>query len=194
MSWRPAPTWISRPRSVTAALARHRPWAVINAAGYVRVADAEGDPERCFRENAEGALILAQACADLGIPFITFSSDLVFDGRLGRPYRESDPVTPQIRVRGEQGEGRGRGSGGLQTGPWSCAPAPSSVPGTVINSPRPCCATSRRDARSWPAPTGCRQPTFPTSCTRCSISSSTAERVSGTWSIREACPGWTLPG
>ena len=81
--------------SVTAALARHRPWAVVNAAGYVRVADAEGDPERCFRENAEGALVLAQACADLDIPFITFSSDLVFDGRLGRPYRESDPVRPR---------------------------------------------------------------------------------------------------
>jgi dTDP-4-dehydrorhamnose reductase len=81
--------------SVEAAIARHRPWAVINTAGYVRVADAEHEPERCFRENADGAELLARACAHLGIPFVTFSSDLVFDGSLGRPYVESDPVAPQ---------------------------------------------------------------------------------------------------
>jgi dTDP-4-dehydrorhamnose reductase len=83
------------PDHVRAALACQRPWAVINTAGYVRVAEAEGEPDRCFRENAEGAAILAEVCAELGIPFITFSSDLVFDGRLGRSYRESDAVSPK---------------------------------------------------------------------------------------------------
>jgi dTDP-4-dehydrorhamnose reductase len=80
--------------SVEAALLRHRPWAVINAAGYVRVADAARESERCFRENAAGAAMLAHACAKLGIPYVTFSSDLVFDGRLGRAYVESDKVSP----------------------------------------------------------------------------------------------------
>ncbi|WP_230530351.1 family 1 glycosylhydrolase [Microvirga roseola] len=80
--------------SVSVALARHRPWAVINTAGYVRVAEAENDPETCFRENAAGAEILAKACAELGIPLVTFSSDLVFDGTLGRPYLESDATNP----------------------------------------------------------------------------------------------------
>lgn len=80
--------------SVTAALARHRPWAVINAAGYVRVADASREAERCYRENAHGAEVLARACARLGIPYVTFSSDLVFDGSLGRAYVESDSVSP----------------------------------------------------------------------------------------------------
>jgi dTDP-4-dehydrorhamnose reductase len=80
--------------SVEAALARHRPWAVINAAGYVRVADASREQERCFRENAHGAEVLARACAHLGIPYITFSSDLVFDGSLGRAYVESDTPKP----------------------------------------------------------------------------------------------------
>lgn len=80
--------------SVEAALARHRPWAVINAAGYVRVADAPRESERCFRENAAGAEVLARACAMLGIPYVTFSSDLVFDGSLGRAYVESDRVSP----------------------------------------------------------------------------------------------------
>ncbi|MDB5931833.1 MAG: family oxidoreductase [Polaromonas sp.] len=81
--------------SIDAALQSLRPWAVVNAAGYVRVADAEHEAGRCFRENTEGAGLLAEACARLGIPYVSFSSDLVFNGALGRPYRESDAVDPQ---------------------------------------------------------------------------------------------------
>ncbi|TFW09379.1 NAD-dependent epimerase/dehydratase family protein [Oxalobacteraceae bacterium OM1] len=80
--------------AVESALKRHQPWAVINAAGYVRVKDAHAEQERCFRENAHGAEVLARACAHLGIPYVTFSSDLVFDGSLGRAYVESDTVSP----------------------------------------------------------------------------------------------------
>lgn len=80
--------------SVEATLARRRPWAVINAAGYVRVQDAARESDRCYRENAAGAEVLARACAKLGIPYVTFSSDLVFDGSLGRAYIESDHVSP----------------------------------------------------------------------------------------------------
>jgi dTDP-4-dehydrorhamnose reductase len=85
---------IADPASVEAALARREPWAVINTAGYVRVADASREAERCYRENALGAETLARACARLGIPFVTFSSDLVFDGQLGRAYVESDTIGP----------------------------------------------------------------------------------------------------
>ncbi|MBC7575145.1 MAG: sugar nucleotide-binding protein [Herminiimonas sp.] len=80
--------------SIDAALQRYRPWAVVNAAGYVRVNQAEQEAERCFRENATGAELLARACARRGIPYVTFSSDLVFDGSLGRAYVESDLVCP----------------------------------------------------------------------------------------------------
>ena len=41
--------------------------AVVNAAGYVRVDDAENDALRCTRENADGPAILAAACAQRGI-------------------------------------------------------------------------------------------------------------------------------
>jgi dTDP-4-dehydrorhamnose reductase len=85
---------ITDPDSVERALARHRPWAVVNTAGYVRVDEAEGDVERCLRENAIGPAILAAACARHAIHLTTFSSDLVFDGAAGRPYVESDPVAP----------------------------------------------------------------------------------------------------
>ncbi len=83
--------------SVSRALAEHQAWAVVNAAGYVRVADADREADQradCFRENAQGAATLASACASRGIALATFSSDLVFDGSLGRPYVESDPTSP----------------------------------------------------------------------------------------------------
>ena len=85
---------ITSPQSVDAALKKLRPWAVINAAGYVRVDQAEQEQERCFQENAYGAEMLALACARLDIPYVAFSSDLVFDGTLGRAYVESDAVCP----------------------------------------------------------------------------------------------------
>jgi dTDP-4-dehydrorhamnose reductase len=80
--------------AVERAIAESRAWAVIDAAGYVRVDDAEGDEDACRRINALGAETLATACAAAGIPFVAFSSDLVFDGAKAAPYVESDPLAP----------------------------------------------------------------------------------------------------
>lgn len=85
---------IAVPYSVEDALDEIQPWAVINTAGYVRVDDAEVEAERCMRENAKGPALLAAACARRGLPLVTFSSDLVFDGAKGEPYVESDAVAP----------------------------------------------------------------------------------------------------
>ncbi|MEX0712941.1 MAG: sugar nucleotide-binding protein, partial [Pirellulales bacterium] len=85
---------IANRKQVDAVFDRYNPWAVINAAGYVRVDDAEREPGPCFRENVRGAAALAAACAGAGIPLVTFSSDLVFDGQQGSPYREQDTVGP----------------------------------------------------------------------------------------------------
>ncbi|HEX8482580.1 MAG TPA: family 1 glycosylhydrolase [Allosphingosinicella sp.] len=85
---------ICDPRSIERALEGRKPWAVINTAGFVRVADAEREPDSCIAANADGAEALAAACAAAGIPLVTFSSDLVFDGRLGRRYHEGDETAP----------------------------------------------------------------------------------------------------
>ena len=85
---------ICDPRSIARALKHHKPWAVINTAGFVRVADAEREPDACLAANADGAEALARACAAAGVPLVTFSSDLVFDGRLGRRYHEEDETAP----------------------------------------------------------------------------------------------------
>jgi dTDP-4-dehydrorhamnose reductase len=80
--------------SVRRAIDRLSPWAVINAAGYVRVDDAEHERDRCTRENVRGPAALATACAERSVPLATFSSDLVFSGAQSRPYVESDDVAP----------------------------------------------------------------------------------------------------
>lgn len=80
--------------SIEAAIARFRPWAIVNTAGFVRVADAEHEAEACFQINTTGPELLANACARHGLPLVTFSSDLVFDGQLGRAYLESDAANP----------------------------------------------------------------------------------------------------
>ena len=85
---------IASPRSVRDALELLRPWAVVNAAGYVKVDQAEHDRAACFRANAVGAEVLARACASFALPLVTFSSDLVFDGNSDRPYVEDDRVGP----------------------------------------------------------------------------------------------------
>jgi dTDP-4-dehydrorhamnose reductase len=79
---------------IGALLDAHAPWAVINAAGYVRVDDAELDRDRCFDVNVRGPAMLADACAARGIRLAVISSDLVFDGLKGAPYLEHDEVAP----------------------------------------------------------------------------------------------------
>jgi dTDP-4-dehydrorhamnose reductase len=80
--------------AVNAALDIYGPKAVINGAGYVRVDDAELDREACDRDNFRGARTLADVCGGRGIPLVTFSSDLVFNGRADKPYIEDDATSP----------------------------------------------------------------------------------------------------
>jgi dTDP-4-dehydrorhamnose reductase len=71
---------------VTQALQSLKPWAVVNTAGVSK---------RGLRHPTEAAMhcvdpaILARACATAGLPFVTFSSEAVFDGTSDTPYDES---------------------------------------------------------------------------------------------------------
>ncbi|MDQ4140802.1 MAG: SDR family oxidoreductase, partial [Bacteroidota bacterium] len=85
---------ITDPFSIERALNYYEPWAVINAAGYVNVDQAEQDAETCQLINTHGAMLVAATCHKRNIQYLTFSSDLVFDGRQQRPYTETDLVNP----------------------------------------------------------------------------------------------------
>lgn len=70
------------------------PWGIVNAAGYVRVDEAEGDIAACLEANCHGPAALAEVCREKGVRFLSYSSDLVFDGSKQGPYTESDAVAP----------------------------------------------------------------------------------------------------
>jgi dTDP-4-dehydrorhamnose reductase len=80
--------------SIDAVLRDAQPWAVLNAAGYARIDDAEHEPDACRRLNAFGAAQVVTACRSRGISLLAFSSDMIFDGTAQRPYTESDRSRP----------------------------------------------------------------------------------------------------
>jgi dTDP-4-dehydrorhamnose reductase len=81
-------------KSVAAAVARERPDAVVNTAGYTAVDKAENEPAIAHAVNALGAEYIAGACAAQSIPIIHISTDYVFDGMKEGPYLEDDPTGP----------------------------------------------------------------------------------------------------
>lgn len=81
-------------QSILNAIDKYSPWAVINAAGFVRVDEAEDNVDRCFDENSRGPIKLAMICRQKGLKLMSFSSDLVFDGTKNTPYIESDLPNP----------------------------------------------------------------------------------------------------
>ncbi|MEO6583847.1 MAG: SDR family oxidoreductase, partial [Ferruginibacter sp.] len=85
---------ITRPAAIESAIKKHKPWAIINAAGFVRVDEAERNIETCFLENTVGPGLLAEACYRHHLKLVSFSSDLVFDGEKDGPYVESDITNP----------------------------------------------------------------------------------------------------
>lgn len=85
---------ISNEREVRAIIDEYRPWGVINTAGYVKVDDAETNYNECFSVNTIAPGILANTCNIRGIRFMTFSSDLIFDGAKKTPYSEKDLAKP----------------------------------------------------------------------------------------------------
>src|SRR5438552_245044 len=70
------------------------PDLVINAAAYTAVDRAESEPDLARRVNALSPGAVASACTDLRIPFVTVSTDYVFDGSSSGAYLETDPVAP----------------------------------------------------------------------------------------------------
>src|SRR5690606_18321481 len=80
--------------AVRAALGQHAPDVVINAAAYTAVDRAEAEPEAAFAVNRDGPAHLAAACAEAGIPLLHLSTDYVFDGTKGAPYRPEDAPSP----------------------------------------------------------------------------------------------------
>ena len=71
-----------------------RPDAVINAAAYTAVDQAESEPDIAFSVNRDGPKRLASSCDKNGIPLVHISTDYVFDGKKIGAYVEGDVPNP----------------------------------------------------------------------------------------------------
>jgi dTDP-4-dehydrorhamnose reductase len=76
------------------AINTYKPWGIVNAAGYVKVDDAEIERNKCYEANSTGPQLLARISGEKGIRFVTFSSGLVFNGDKETPYGEFDSINP----------------------------------------------------------------------------------------------------
>jgi len=85
---------LSDPAACAAVIRTQRPAAVINAAAYTAVDKAEGDEALASVINGDAPGAMTQACADLGIPFVSISTDYVFDGSGSAPWQPKDATGP----------------------------------------------------------------------------------------------------
>jgi dTDP-4-dehydrorhamnose reductase len=91
---------LTRFKEIKEHLQQIRPDALIHAAAESSTTFCQLNPATSHRINVEATVNLASLCADLGIPLVFISSDLVFNG-LNPPYSENDPVCP-VCIYGEQ--------------------------------------------------------------------------------------------
>lgn len=70
------------------------PDCIINTAAYTAVDKSETEKELSYTVNATAVEALAVICKNLVIPFITYSTDYVFDGAATAPYNTSTKVDP----------------------------------------------------------------------------------------------------
>ncbi len=85
---------LADPESCAAAIRAHAPGAVINAAAYTAVDRAEDEEALATRINGAAPGAMAVECARLGIPFVSVSTDYVFDGSGRAPWKPGDAPVP----------------------------------------------------------------------------------------------------
>ena len=91
---------LTRFKEIKENLLQIRPDALIHAAAESNPNYCQLNPAASHAINVEATVNLASLCADLRIPLVFISSDLVFNG-LNPPYSENDPVCP-VSIYGEQ--------------------------------------------------------------------------------------------
>jgi dTDP-4-dehydrorhamnose reductase len=80
---------------------------IVNCAAYTNVDGAESEAELAYQVNAEAVGRLGAIAKDADKWILHVSTDFVFDGRLNRPYTETDPSDPvnkygKTKLAGEQ--------------------------------------------------------------------------------------------
>jgi dTDP-4-dehydrorhamnose reductase len=76
------------------AVEAHQPDWVLNAGAYTAVDKAEGEPDLAEAVNAQAPRAFAEALRNRGGRLLQLSTDFVFNGEQGRPYRPGDTRSP----------------------------------------------------------------------------------------------------
>ena len=128
--------------AVIAELEDARPDVVVNAAAYTAVDKAEAEEAEALRVNCDGAGHVAEAAARLRVPFLHLSTDYVFDGTLGRAYREDDPTAPtgaygRSKLAGEKAVAERCDDWVVLRTAWVYSPFGANFVRTMLNSTKP---------------------------------------------------------
>ncbi|CAN7272658.1 dTDP-4-dehydrorhamnose reductase [Brevundimonas sp. LjRoot202] len=128
---------LADPAAARAAVLARSPDVVINAAAYTAVDKAETDEAAARALNAAGPAAAAAAAAGVGAPFIHFSTDYVFDGSKGEPYREDDAPRPlgvygRTKLEGEQAVAGANPRHVILRTAWVCSPVGSNFLKTML--------------------------------------------------------------
>lgn len=86
---------LNDPQACAEAIRHHAPDAVINAAAYTAVDQAEDEEAIATVINGDAPTAMAKACSELGIPFVHISTDYVFEGTGQAPWQPQDQTAPQ---------------------------------------------------------------------------------------------------
>jgi dTDP-4-dehydrorhamnose reductase len=98
---------LARPEQIKEIIQKVAPLVIINAAAYTNVDKAESEPDLAWKVNAQAPGVMAEEARRLGIGFIHYSTDYVFDGEKGSSYIEKDLPNPlnvygKTKLDGEQ--------------------------------------------------------------------------------------------
>ena len=85
---------LSDPAACADAVRATRAKAIINAAAWTAVDQAEAERDAAQVVNADAPGAMARAAAESGTPFLHVSTDYVFDGQGNAPFRPEDPTAP----------------------------------------------------------------------------------------------------
>jgi len=125
------------PTAVRRAVADARPAVVVNAAAYTAVDRAEQEEAAATRINGDAPGVLAEAAVRCGAALIHYSTDYVFDGTQGVPYREVDPVAPinaygRSKLAGERAVAAAGGAYLILRTSWVYADRGANFPRTIL--------------------------------------------------------------
>lgn len=114
---------LTDPDACAAAIRTHRPGAVINAAAYTAVDQAETEEDIAAKINGTTPGAMAGVCAEMGIPLVHISTDYVFDGCGTAAFSPADPTGPlgaygRTKLQGEAAITGARGTYAILRTSW----------------------------------------------------------------------------